>query len=294
MAPGDREAAIVNLLRLHDARAALVFCSRREAVGHLAERLAARGFAVAALSGALNQRRRSEALAAMRDGRARVCVATDVAARGIDLPGLDLVLHADLPGSSEMLLHRSGRTGRAGRGGLAVLVVPRQAERRAAALAARAGVTIDWIAAPDRADVLARDLERMLADPALAAPLGADDAPVVARLSAAHEAGRLAAAYGRLWSAGRPSPVELTPGRAKRRRRGAGLWFAVALAPEVLADGREVVRQVCRLGRLSRQEIRRMRVLETEVQVQVSRASSWGPAAAAGRGGEVRRSHGPD
>jgi ATP-dependent RNA helicase DeaD len=152
-------------------------------------------------------------------------------------------------------------------------------------------VTIDWVAAPDRADVLARDVERMLADPALAAPLGNDEAPVAARLTAAYEAERLAAAYGRLWSSGRPSPETLAPGRP-RRRRGAGVWFAVALAPEDLADSREVVRRLCRLGRVSRQEIRRMRILETEVQVEVSRAAAWGFATAASTGGEVRRLHG--
>ena len=65
----------------------------------------------------MSQTGRNAALAALREGRARVCVATDLAARGLDLPGLDLVLHAELPGSAEMLLHRSGRTGRAGRAG---------------------------------------------------------------------------------------------------------------------------------------------------------------------------------
>jgi ATP-dependent RNA helicase DeaD len=69
----------------------------------------------------------------MKNGTARVCVATDVAARGIDLPNLDLVIHADLPTGKAALLHRSGRTGRAGRKGTCVLMVPfprrRQAER---------------------------------------------------------------------------------------------------------------------------------------------------------------------
>ena len=126
----DREAAVVNLLRLHDARVAIVFCARRESAGALAERLAARGFAVAALSGAMSQAGRNAALAALREGRARVCVATDLAARGFDLPGLDLVLHAELPGSAETLLHRSGRTGRAGTPGSCR---PRGDARRAAA-----------------------------------------------------------------------------------------------------------------------------------------------------------------
>ena len=61
---------------------------------------------------------------ALRDGRARVCVATDVAARGLDLPNLGLVIHAELPHDAEALQHRSGRTGRAGRKGVSVLLVP--------------------------------------------------------------------------------------------------------------------------------------------------------------------------
>lgn len=207
VAPADREPALVNLLRLHEARAAIVFCGRRETVTGLAQRLAGRGFKVVALSGALSQRNRNAALAAMREGRARVCVATDLAARGMDLPGLDLVLHADLPASAEALLHRSGRTGRAGGRGLAILIVPRSQRRRAAALAARAGLAIDWVAAPDRPEVLARDLERMAAE-AASAP-DAEEAAAAARLVAVHGAERVAAAYRRLWSAARPAPARL-------------------------------------------------------------------------------------
>jgi ATP-dependent RNA helicase DeaD len=210
VAPADRQRAIVNLLRLHEARAAIVFCGRRETVAELAQRLAGRGFKVVALSGALSQKRRNAALAAMREGRARVCVATDLAARGMDLPGLELVLHADLPVSAEALLHRSGRTGRAGGGGLAILIVPKAERRRAAALAARAGLTIEWVAAPDRGTVLARDLERMAAE-AAAAP-DAEEAAAAARLIALHGAERIAAAYRRLWSAERPAPERLGGG----------------------------------------------------------------------------------
>ena len=123
VASGDRENAIINLLRFYEAQNALVFCSTRAAVNHLMARFHNRGFAVVALSGELSQTERSHALQAMRDGRARVCIATDVAARGIDLPGLELVIHADLPGNRETLLHRSGRTGRAGQKGVSALIV---------------------------------------------------------------------------------------------------------------------------------------------------------------------------
>ena len=72
------------------------------------------------LSGELGQHERNQALQALRDGHAQVCIATDVAARGIDLPSLGLVIHADLPHDVEKLQHRSGRTGRAGLSGIAI------------------------------------------------------------------------------------------------------------------------------------------------------------------------------
>jgi ATP-dependent RNA helicase DeaD len=131
IAPNEREHAIVNVLRYFEARGAMLFCSTREAVRHLHASLLERGFAAVALSGELTQKERTHALQALRDGRARVCVATDVAARGIDLPDRGLVVHADLPNDREALLHRSGRTGRAGRKGVCVLVVPYTRRRRA-------------------------------------------------------------------------------------------------------------------------------------------------------------------
>ena len=109
-------------------------------VNHLLARMGNRGFPVVALSGELSQQERTHALQALRDGRARVCIATDVAARGIDLPGLDLVVHADLPTNSETLLHRSGRTGRAGAKGVSALIVDaRRVPQGAAAPAGGAG-----------------------------------------------------------------------------------------------------------------------------------------------------------
>ncbi|MGY3599307.1 superfamily II DNA/RNA helicase [Bradyrhizobium sp. USDA 4341] len=126
VAADDVEHAVVNVLRFHEAPSALVFCNTREAVRHLQAALLERGFSVASLSGEMTQNERTQALQALRDGRSRVCVATDVAARGIDLPSLDLVIHADLPKDPEVMQHRSGRTGRAGRKGVSILLVPRR------------------------------------------------------------------------------------------------------------------------------------------------------------------------
>ena len=117
----DTENAIFNLLRFYDDKNILIFCSTRSSVTHIHSRLLNRGFGVVCLSGALNQSERFKALQAMKNGRSRVCVATDVAARGIDLVNLDIVVHADLPRNGESLLHRSGRTGRAGKKGKSIL-----------------------------------------------------------------------------------------------------------------------------------------------------------------------------
>jgi len=117
----DTENAIFNLLRFYDDKNVLIFCSTRSSVTHIHSRLLNRGFGVVCLSGALNQSERFKALQAMKNGRSRICVATDVAARGIDLVNLDIVVHADLPRNGESLLHRSGRTGRAGNKGKSIL-----------------------------------------------------------------------------------------------------------------------------------------------------------------------------
>ena len=118
----DNENAIFNLLRYYDDKNILVFCSTRSSVTHIHSRLLNRGFDVVCLSGALNQSERFKALQSMKNGRCKICIATDVAARGIDLVNLDIVIHADLPRNSEGLLHRSGRTGRAGNKGKCILL----------------------------------------------------------------------------------------------------------------------------------------------------------------------------
>ena len=93
----------------------------------------------------------------------RVCIATDVAARGIDLPNLELVIHADVPKNSEGLLHRSGRTGRAGRKGTSVLNCSLiTARKRTERLFQNAKITADWGKPPTVEQVMQRDNERIL------------------------------------------------------------------------------------------------------------------------------------
>ena len=194
----DRENAIFNLLRFYEAQTAIVFCKTRANVNHLLARMGNRGFKAVALSGELSQAERTHALQALRDGRARVCIATDVAARGIDLPGLELVIHADLPTNSETLLHRSGRTGRAGAKGVSALVVTSADYKKAQRLLQGAKVEAEWGPAPSADDVRARDDARVLEHPVLTAETG-DEAATAALLLERFGAEGVAAAFVRLW-----------------------------------------------------------------------------------------------
>ncbi len=204
------EQGLVNMLRFHEARGSLVFCATREAVRRLQGRLQERGFAAVALSGELSQNERNTALQSLRDGRARVCIATDVAARGLDLPDLDLVIHADLPTNKASLLHRSGRTGRAGRKGLCLLLVPHSKRRRAELLLASANINAAWEAPPSAESIRLRDQERLLADPLLTeAPLE-EDLTLAEQLIARQGAASVATALIRLYRARLPAPEEIT------------------------------------------------------------------------------------
>jgi ATP-dependent RNA helicase DeaD len=217
--PRERDLAVVNLLRYHDAPGALVFCQTRDGVTHLAANLAERGFSVAALSGELSQRERNQALQALRDGRARVCVATDVAARGLDLPDLGLVIHADLPQNQQTLVHRSGRTGRAGKHGLAILVVPATAKRYVERLLSGARIDASFRPPPSADDIRVKDQDALVLEiRALADDVTDEDREVAAQLLADRPADALVAALVRLRREARPAPEELTNVMAQAKR----------------------------------------------------------------------------
>ncbi|MGB3319490.1 MAG: DEAD/DEAH box helicase, partial [Sphingopyxis granuli] len=209
VAPADIESAVINLLRLHDAETAMLFCATRDNVRRLHARLVNRGFAAVALSGEHSQNERNQALQALRDRRARVCVATDVAARGIDLPSLSLVVHVEIPRDAETLQHRSGRTGRAGKKGTAVLIVPYPRRRRVDAMLRGARIDAEWNGAPTADDVRARDRERLIE--ALLAPIEHDDEDIELgrRLLAERAPEEIAAALVRAHRATMPLPEEL-------------------------------------------------------------------------------------
>ena len=279
VAPSERENAIINVLRFFDAQNTLVFCATREAVQAPASRLANRGFSVVSLSGELSQAERTNALQAMRDGRARVCVATDVAARGIDLPNLDLVIHADLPTNPETLLHRSGRTGRAGRKGICALIVPYHRRGSAARLLKLAKLEATVQPAPGPAEIDARNRERILADPALTEAPAEEEMEFVRELLSTHSPEQVAAAFLRQQLAARPAAEELSDGPAPKfdpakgerpdTRFTDGVWFTISVGRKHRAEPRWLLPLICKAGHVTKREIGSIRILDTESRFEI-------------------------
>lgn len=310
VAPGDVGHAVVNLLRMYDAPGALVFCNTRDAVRRLQATLSERGFPTVALSGELSQGERNHAMLALRSGRARVCVATDVAARGIDLPGLALVIHAELPHDGEALQHRSGRTGRAGRKGVSVLLVTPLYHRRAERLLAAAGIKPVWSGPPTEDDIKKLDAERLLHDPMLTGESTEEERASAQTLLAAHSPEAVATAFLRLYRAQLPAPEDLVdpgsaparagPGRRdeprathprQRERRphdgapfersapraassAAGpqktLWFRLNIGRQKKADPKWLLPEICRQGKITKADVGAIRIFDDETRFEVN------------------------
>ncbi len=282
VAPAEIEQAVVNLLRFHEAETAMLFCATRENVRRLHATLYERGFHVVALSGEHSQQERNTALQALRDRRARVCVATDVAARGIDLPTLSLVVHVELPRDAEVLQHRSGRTGRAGKKGTAILIVPYPRRKRVEGMLRGAKIQAEWISAPAPEAIHAQDRQRLLE--ALLAPAEFDDEDraIASQLLAMRSAEDIAAALVQAHRAAMPQPEELTENtpaartaaQAERHRPGFDdtVWFRMDLGRRQNADPRWILPLLCRRGHITRNEIGAIRIGIHETHFQVPRA----------------------
>lgn len=309
----EREHAIINALLDTDSSSALVFCHTREAVRHLTARLANRGFAVVSLSGEMAQSERSNALQSMRDGRARVCVATDVAARGIDLPNLDLVVHADVPTNPETLLHRSGRTGRAGRKGVCVLIVPENRRGVVQRVLGLAKLTATVRAAPGIADIEARYRRQITDAAASAAEPDEAEADFVAELLDRVGPRRIAAAFLRHQLAAHPVPEDLLPlptealqtrtsGRDRRSAdnhasvrepRGPdmqdGVWFTISLGRKHRADPKFLLPMICNAGGVTKRDVGAIRIDDTETRFEISADKAAGYAEKLKQPGSLER-----
>lgn len=277
VSPSDIEHAVVNLLRFHEAETAMLFCATRDNVRHLHATLVERGFSAVALSGEHSQNERNHALQALRDGRARVCVATDVAARGIDVATLSLVVHVELPRDAETLQHRSGRTGRAGRKGTAVLVVPYPRRRRMEMLLRSARIAVEWVPVPSAEAIRANDHDRLLKTLLEPVEVTEEDNTLAEALLAERTPLEIAAALVRSHRARLPQPeemIESSPAERAPRREGFDevVWFRMDIGRRQNADPRWLLPLLCRRGHITRGEIGAIRIGANETHFQVPRA----------------------
>jgi ATP-dependent RNA helicase DeaD len=291
VAPNEVEHAVVNVLRFVESQSAIVFCNTRDHVRHLHATLSERGFSAVNLSGELSQAERNHALQALRDGRARVCVATDVAARGIDLPNLNLVIHADLPNDAETLQHRSGRTGRAGRKGVSVLLVPLSRRRKAEQMLATAKVSPVWSGPPLAEDIRRLDQQRMLQDPILTAINTEEDLEMARAVLANRQPEEIAAALVRIYRSKLPAAEDLfDPGSGDNRgtrnefreakplrRKDAGdtgprdfTWFKLDIGRKNNADPKWLLPMICRRGHVTKPDIGAIRINENETRFEIA------------------------
>ncbi len=175
----ERENALVNILLMSPGERTLMFVRMRADATDLAQRMTRAGFPALALSGELEQHERNRTLDNFRRGTVLTLVATDVAARGLDVPDVAQVIHVDAPTNADGLTHRSGRTGRAGQKGTSIVLVEPGAKLRVTEIMRRARIKATWAKVPSRDDIY------LAADDRLAAELEANAAnPVDGRMDA--------------------------------------------------------------------------------------------------------------
>jgi ATP-dependent RNA helicase DeaD len=306
------DRTVVNLLRYLDPPSALVFCNTRLSVQKLGETLAARGFEAVVLSGEMTQAERNRALTALRDGRARVCVATDVAARGLDVPDLSLVIHADVPKDADTMQHRSGRTGRAGKKGTSILLVAPSRRRGTEQMMLRAGLQYEWTEAPTPEAIFKKDRERLLDSP-IFANKSHEDTTIASALLERHSPYEIAAALAKLYREKLPEPFNVDeyveaapragreayqprPAREKRssersddkgwrphepfehqqvpsqRLPNGAMWYRISVGRERNADPKWLLPEICRQGDVTKKDIGEIRIFDTETRFELDAA----------------------
>ncbi|MEO6716809.1 MAG: DEAD/DEAH box helicase [Novosphingobium sp.] len=282
VSPSEIEHAVINLLRYHEAETAMLFCATRDNVRHLHAALVERGFTAVALSGEHSQNERNHALQALRDKRARVCVATDVAARGIDVASLSLVIHVEVPRDAEILQHRSGRTGRAGKKGTAVLIVPYPRRRRVEMMLRTARIDAEWVSVPTPEMIRVQDRDRLLT--ALMEPIEASDEEreLAAKLLESKTPEDIALALVRAHTNQLPNPEDMIDLSSQPRDAGQRephhrpgfddtVWFRMDIGRQQNADPRWILPLLCRRGHITKNEIGAIRIAASETFFQVPR-----------------------
>jgi ATP-dependent RNA helicase DeaD len=297
VAQHDRLGAIVNLLLATRGSQTLVFARTRVDVAQITRELAETGFHVRSLSGEMEQGERNRALTAFKRGGLDALVATDVAARGIDVQDIARVVHAEPPTDPDSYTHRSGRTGRAGRKGTSSILVSPSALARTSQLLRRAGVSFRVEPIPTAADIRRASDERLFAELTAEGPADGEEtvgpdpriASIAQRLASSGDVVRtIARLLARTDLAAGPQPREVSrieapaerhirPRNAPEAPRGrtrepAGQWvpFRFTWGKEHGADPRRLLAMACRRGGIRAADVGSILVLRTHSVVNVA------------------------
>ncbi len=255
------EYAIMNILRYHEAKKSLVFCGTRANVNHLTSRLNNRGFSVVSISGELSQKERLNALRSIKNGHSKVCVATDVAARGIDLPNLDLVIHADLPKTKESLVHRSGRTGRAGNKGISILMVPQEKSKQFQSFLANSRIIADWKNPPNREDIIKQDDLSIMQELMHLDKPSEEENILVEKILKKYNGKELATALIRKFRENKFTPDDLEPVKDTIKEKNKiikfrkSVWFELKLGSSQKIEKQHLLYKLTEVGKINKKDI---------------------------------------
>ncbi|HEY6933034.1 MAG TPA: DEAD/DEAH box helicase [Marmoricola sp.] len=262
--------ALTRVLEVENFDALIVFVRTKQATEELAERLRARGFSAAAINGDVAQQQRERTIEALRKGRLDILVATDVAARGLDVERVSHVVNHDIPTDTESYVHRIGRTGRAGRAGAAIsFVTPRERHLlRAIEKATRS--RLEEMPLPTVEDVNASRVAKFTE--AITGALGDSQLETFRELVLAYErehdvpAVDVAAAIAVLAQDGEPLLLEESlPEKPAPRRRGSGdlVSWRIAVGRKHRVEPRQIVGALANEGGLDRADFGRIDIRST-------------------------------
>jgi len=289
----DRFNAAINVLLRHPEDKTLLFVRTRTETVRLADELCAAGLAARALNGEMTQRERTATFTQFQSGAIRYLVATDVAARGLDVQDIGTVIQVDLPDNADVFTHRSGRTGRAGRRGINVLFAASRAEYRIKSMLRAAGVEARLVSIPTPEEIFAAADQRLgdsfLRDLANQADETDSRAKVLAeRLLAEHspaelvacllkrEAERSQGSPRRVRDDAKPAHRERKPRKtgpkrqAGQRAEGDFITYQVSWGGQAGADTRRLLAMVCRRGDVSSEVVGAIRVAPKSSMVDIA------------------------
>ena len=289
----DRFDAELNVLLRHPEDKTLLFVRTRTETVRLADELSAAGLAARALNGEMTQRERTATFNQFRSGSIQYLVATDVAARGLDVQDIGRVIQVDLPDNADVFTHRSGRTGRAGRRGTNVLFAAARSEYRVQSMLRAAGVRARLVPIPTPEEIFAAADERM-GDSFLRDLREQSDAPdgrsreLAERLLTEHSPEELVACLLKREaerSQGTPrkvrddakrarherKPHKASPGlKSRKRPKGDFVTYQVSWGAHAGADTRRLLAMVCRRGEVTSELVGTIRVSPKSSTVDIA------------------------